>query len=92
MTNLGGLCLELLSGKGLESAFLEEIGHGSLPIFAGHKIRGGWGRCPTASDAPRSEASALGASLAVASSTPATPLLSPAKIRELNHAGNWPKT
>ena len=26
MTNLGGLCLELLSGKGLESAFLEEIG------------------------------------------------------------------
>ena len=25
MTNLGGLCLELLSGKGLESAFLEEI-------------------------------------------------------------------
>jgi len=28
-----------------------------------------------------------GASLAVASSTPATPLLSPAKIRALNHAG-----
>jgi len=27
-----------------------------------------------------------GGSLAVASSTPATPLLSPAKIRELNHA------
>ena len=26
MTSLGGLCLELLSGKGLESAFLEEIG------------------------------------------------------------------
>jgi hypothetical protein len=26
MTNLGGLCLELLSGKGLESAFLEGIG------------------------------------------------------------------
>ena len=26
MTNLGGLCVELLSGKGLESAFLEEIG------------------------------------------------------------------
>jgi len=26
---LGGLCLELLSGKGLESAFLEEIGPGS---------------------------------------------------------------
>ena len=26
LTNLGGLCLELLSGKGLESAFLEEIG------------------------------------------------------------------
>ena len=26
MTNLGSLCLELLSGKGLESAFLEEIG------------------------------------------------------------------
>jgi hypothetical protein len=26
MTNLGGLCLELLSGKGLELAFLEEIG------------------------------------------------------------------
>src|SRR5271166_70127 len=25
MTSLGGLCLELLSGKGLESAFLEEI-------------------------------------------------------------------
>src|SRR5271157_2191564 len=29
-----------------------------------------------------------GGSLAVASSTPATPLLSPAKIRELNHARN----
>ena len=26
VTNLGGLCLELLSGKGLESALLEEIG------------------------------------------------------------------
>src|SRR5271157_3344351 len=26
MTSLGGLCLELLSGKGLESAFLEGIG------------------------------------------------------------------
>ena len=26
LTSLGGLCLELLSGKGLESAFLEEIG------------------------------------------------------------------
>jgi len=34
MTNLGGLCLELLSGKGLESAFLEGIGHGSkTPVF-----------------------------------------------------------
>ena len=32
MTNLGGLCLELLSGKGLESAFLEGIGlkHGMV--------------------------------------------------------------
>ncbi len=29
MTSLGGLCLELLSGKGLESAFLEGIGHGT---------------------------------------------------------------
>jgi hypothetical protein len=28
------LCLELLSGKGLESALLEEIGHGSkTPVF-----------------------------------------------------------
>ena len=36
---------------------------------------------------PQSEAGALGGSLTVASSTPATPpLLSPAKIRELNHA------
>ena len=26
MTSLGGLCLELLSSKGLESAFLEGIG------------------------------------------------------------------
>ena len=26
MTSLGGLCLELLSGKGLEWAFLEGIG------------------------------------------------------------------
>src|SRR5271157_4200352 len=26
LTNMGGSCLELLSGKGLESAFLEEIG------------------------------------------------------------------
>jgi len=32
MTNLGGLCLELLSGKGLESAFLEGIGLGSSPL------------------------------------------------------------
>jgi len=32
MTNLGGLCLELLSGKGLESAFLEGIGHGSKTL------------------------------------------------------------
>ncbi|MGZ5981226.1 MAG: hypothetical protein ACXWO3_09785, partial [Isosphaeraceae bacterium] len=30
-----------------------------------------------------------GGSLAVASSTPATPLLAPAKIRELNHAQAW---
>ena len=31
-----------------------------------------------------------GGSLAVANSTPATPLLSPAKIRELNHATDSP--
>ena len=48
------------------------------------QLRGAWGRRPKG-DAPRSEAGA-GGSLAVSSPTPATPLLSPAKIRELNHA------
>ena len=36
MTNLGGLCLELLSGKGLESAFLEEIGLKHETVFCHH--------------------------------------------------------
>src|SRR5271157_4170642 len=49
------------------------------------QLRGGWSRRPKG-DAPGSEAGRAGGSLAVASSTPATPLLSPAKIRELNHA------
>ena len=48
------------------------------------QLRGAWGRRPKG-DAPRSVAGA-GGSLAVSSPTPATPLLSPAKIRELNHA------
>src|SRR5208337_1005432 len=36
VTNLGGLCLELLSGKGLESAFLEEIGLKHETVFCHH--------------------------------------------------------
>src|SRR5271157_5044873 len=36
LTNLGGLCLELLSGKGLESAFLEEIGLKHETVFCHH--------------------------------------------------------
>ena len=36
MTNLGSLCLELLSGKGLESAFLEEIGMVQKRRFSGN--------------------------------------------------------
>src|SRR5271157_6019977 len=51
--------------------------------------RGGWGRRPT----PEGRRHQIrgwraGGSLAVVSSTPATPLLSPAKIRELNHASS----
>src|SRR5208283_5067754 len=57
MTSLGSLCLELLSGKGLESAFLEGIG---AWFKSGLQLRGGWGRRPKG-NAPRSEASALGA-------------------------------
>src|SRR5208337_3093010 len=38
MTNLGGLCLELLSGKGLESAFLEEIGLKHETVFCHHGV------------------------------------------------------
>ena len=36
MTSLGGLCLELLSGKGLESAFLEEIGLKHVTVLCHH--------------------------------------------------------
>ena len=36
MTSLGGLCLELLSGKGLESAFLEGIGLKPETVFGHH--------------------------------------------------------
>src|SRR5271157_5802388 len=36
MTNLGGLCLELLSGKGLESAFLEGIGLKHKTVLCHH--------------------------------------------------------
>src|SRR5208337_2518416 len=36
MTSLGGLCLESLSGKGLESAFLEEIGMVQKHPFSGN--------------------------------------------------------
>src|SRR5271157_6100212 len=36
LTNLGGLCLELLSGKGLESALLEEIGLKHETVFCHH--------------------------------------------------------
>jgi hypothetical protein len=36
MTSLGGLCLELLSGKGLESAFLEGIGLKPETVFCHH--------------------------------------------------------
>src|SRR5208337_3108591 len=36
MTSLGSLCLELLSGKGLESAFLEEIGLKPETVFCHH--------------------------------------------------------
>ncbi len=44
------------------------------------QLRGGWGR------RPQIRGWRAGGSLAVASSTPASPLLSPAEIRELNHA------
>ena len=50
----------------------------------GSQLRGGWGRRPKG-DTPDPRLRA-GSSLAVASSTTANPLLSPAKIRELNHA------
>src|SRR5271165_6129393 len=36
MTSLGGLCLELLSGKGLESAFLEGIGLNHETVLCHH--------------------------------------------------------
>src|SRR5271157_664717 len=36
MTDFGGWCLELLSGKGLESAFLEEIGLKHETVFCHH--------------------------------------------------------
>ncbi len=36
MTSLGGLCLELLSGKGLESAFLEGIGLKHKTVLCHH--------------------------------------------------------
>ena len=39
LTNLGGLCLELLSGKGLESAFLEEIGLKHETVLCHHRAR-----------------------------------------------------
>ena len=59
----------------------------TMPFAAWFKrrsqLRGAWGRRPKG-DAPRPEAGA-GGSLAVSSPTPATPLLSLAKIRELNH-------
>src|SRR5271157_3329681 len=44
------------------------------------QLRGAWGR------RPQIRGWRAGGSLAVSSPTPATPLLSPAKIRELNHA------
>jgi len=36
ITNMGGSCLELLSGKGLESAFPEEIGLKHETVFCHH--------------------------------------------------------
>ena len=62
------------------------LNHAHLAWFKRRsQLRGAWGRRPK-DDAPRSEAARAGGSLAVSSPTPATPLLSPAKIRELNHA------
>ncbi len=57
-------------------------GHGSN---AGHSFGAARVERPKG-DAPRSEAGAPGPRRLVASSTPATPLLASAKIRELNHA------
>ena len=69
-----GFGLSRFSSPGLESGWFKRRS----------QLRGGW-RQRSKGDAPRSEAGG-GGSLTVASSTPATPVLSPPKIRGLNHA------
>ena len=56
----------------------EELKQGAW-FKSGLQLRGGWGRRPKG-NAPRSEASRAGGSLAVASSVPATQLSSPARL------------
>jgi len=81
MTNSGGTCWELFSSNGLESAFVEEIGHGSI---LGNTLLTGRRRL---SGRDALVLTRLRRAQAQVFTHDSVTLAS----HNLNHAGNWPK-